>query len=209
MLEKQLGYTFKKDQLLLQALTHRSKHSKNYERLEFLGDSVLSLCISEHLFKTTQHQEGPLSVIRSDLISKANLNQIALSLDVDRLIRTANKQKISASIRADVIEAIIGAIYLDGGLEPATQFIRQHIINGADLSPSKDSKTKLQEWAHKHKHQLPKYLLTSIDGAAHDLEYTTQCELNGMQASATGKTKQASEQKAATKLYQQLVEEQA
>ncbi|MDC3180567.1 ribonuclease III [Gammaproteobacteria bacterium] len=208
MIEKNLGYTFQSKKLLTQALTHRSRHANNYERLEFIGDSVLSLCISRYLFDHTQHKEGPLSLIRAELVSKVTLSNVGQELNIDQFIITANKQVISDNIRADVLEAIIGAIYLDGGIDQSMLFIQKHIISTSCLNPKKDSKTKLQEWTHQRRFTLPKYRLTRTSGPAHDLEYESECALeNGQHARATASTKQASEQKAALTLYKQLMAE--
>ncbi len=208
MIEEILDYNFENKSLLKQALTHRSKHTKNYERLEFVGDTVLSLCVSQYLYAHTNYKEGPLSVIRSDLVSKTNLNEVGLKIQIDQYIITAKKQVISESIRADVIEALIGAVFLDSNLETCYQLIQQHIIDTSSLKPIKDSKTMLQEWTHQKKTALPKYNLVNTSGPAHDLKYETECLLeSGQSARATAKTKQSSEQKAAKILYQQLTEE--
>ncbi len=210
MIEEILGYTFENKSLLKQALTHRSKQAKNYERLEFIGDTVLSLCVSKHLYAHTDYQEGSLSVIRSDLVSKINLNNVGLKIQIDQYIITAKKQTISTSIRADVIEALIGAVFLDSNLETCYKLIQRHIIDQSSLKPIKDSKTMLQEWAHQQKVALPKYKLINTSGPAHDLAYESECLLaSGQFARAWAKTKQNAEQKAAAQLYQQIMEETA
>ncbi|UTC24490.1 ribonuclease III [Candidatus Comchoanobacter bicostacola] len=202
------GYTFKNPKLLKLALTHRSQSSQNYERLEFLGDSVLSLCISAHIVHSTSLDEGQLSIIRSKIVSKFNLNKVANTLSLDHHIIAAPKQTISQNIRADVLEAFIGALYLDQGLTACSEFIFKHFITESfDYNIKKDSKTRIQEWAHKNKKKLPKYSVIEQTGQSHNVIYTIRCETCcGLQATGSGRSKQIAEQQAASSLYEKIME---
>ena len=207
MITQAIGYEFNDVGLLRLALTHRSRSSKNNERLEFLGDSVLSTCISKYLFEQTEFDEGQLSVMRSQLVSRQQLNLVGQKLQIDRYLRLAEKQAISDNIRADAVEALIGAMYLDGGIDAPLAFITDYFLSGT-LTPRKDGKTRLQEWAHRNKQPLPVYELVKTEGQSHNAIYTTNCKLQcGRNQQASASTKQAAEQKAASLLCQQLMEE--
>lgn len=148
MLEENLGYKFKDKNLLNQALTHSSLSQKNYERLEYLGDSILDFIVGEYFFQNTDKQEGELTVLRSRFISEQYLSNVFDKLNLEKEVRVGKSYKtsISKAIKGDIIEAIIAGIYLDGGIEQAKKFIYDK-LNLKDYEKVKDTnyKSKLQE----------------------------------------------------------------
>ena len=148
MINERLGYTFKDESLLTQALTHCSKSTKNYERLEFLGDSILDFVVGEYFFKITDKKEGELTVLRSRFISEQYLSKVfdELELDKDVIVGKSYKGAISKAIKADIIEAIIAGIYLESGLEMTKKFIeaKLHLENYKNVKDT-NYKSKLQE----------------------------------------------------------------
>ena len=148
MLEEVLGYKFKNENLLLQALTHSSKSPENYERLEFLGDSILDFVVGEYFFINTDKHEGELTVLRSRFISEQYLAKVFdnMQLEKEVLVGKSYKTAISKAIKGDIIEAIIAGIYLDGGMDNAKKFIYEK-LDLKDYQKVKDTnyKSKLQE----------------------------------------------------------------
>ena len=145
--EKKISYSFRDKSLLELALTHSSYSSKSYERLEFLGDAVLEFVTSEMLFLKTSYSEGELTNIRAGIVNGGNLSRIFDELDISTVVKLGKSVKsLSKSIKEDIIEAIIGAIYIDGGINEAKGFVQKHIlIDTKNIKPSFDYKTKLQE----------------------------------------------------------------
>jgi ribonuclease-3 len=148
MISERLGYTFKDEKLLNQALTHCSKSVNNYERLEFLGDSILDFIVGEYFFKNTDKKEGELTVFRSRFISEQYLSKVfdELELEKDVIVGKSYKGAISKAIKCDIIEAIIAGIYLEAGLERAKQFIEEklHLDNYNNIEDN-NFKSQLQE----------------------------------------------------------------
>ena len=148
MISERLGYVFKDESLLTQALTHCSKSAKNYERLEFLGDSILDFVVGEYFYKITDKNEGELTVLRSRFISEQYLSKIfdELGLEKDVLVGKSYKGAISKAIKGDIIEAIIAGIYLESGLERTREFIEEklHLENYKNIKDT-NYKSKLQE----------------------------------------------------------------
>lgn len=213
-LEKAIGYEFRAKERLDRALTHSSARTLkgiNYERLEFLGDRVLGLCVAELLFQQfTDADEGELSVRLNQLVSATTCAEVADSLELHKYIRTgADVKKLTGkrmlNVRADVVESLIAALYLDGGLEAARQFVlanwkvRASKADGA----KRDAKTELQEWAHARFQVTPAYKVLDRSGPDHEPRFTVLVEVNGV-ASETGieRSKRAAEQVAATKLLE-------
>lgn len=211
-LEKRIGYEFKNKALLKQALTHSSyaneqKIRKNgdYERLEFLGDAVLELMTSEHLFKTKPDMpEGKLTKLRSSIVCEPALAQCAKNIDLGSFMllgkgEEATGGRFRESITSDVMEALIGAIYLDGGSEEAHKFVHEFVLY--DLENRilfYDSKTVLQEIIQTKPNQKLVYELIGEVGPDHNKEFSVEAILNGKKVGAgIGKTKKAAEQKAA------------
>ncbi len=214
-LQRRLGHSFAQSALLERALTHRSFSSEHYERLEFLGDSVLSLAVSGLLFERLSRQpEGDLSRIRANLVKQDTLHALALDLGLPDLMRLGEGEVRSGgrqrpSILADALEAIIGAVYLDAGFDAANALVRR-LYQGVDLSPgqsvqSKDAKTALQEWLQGRKMKLPTYRVAATTGEAHRQTFEVVCQIEtGHEARGSGTSRRAAEQAAATALLQQL-----
>ncbi len=148
MLNEELGYTFKDKKLLTLALTHCSKSANNYERLEFLGDSILDFVVGDYFFKNTDKKEGELTVLRSRFISEQYLSKVfdELKLEKEVLVGKSYKGAISKAIKCDVIESIIAAIYIEAGLDEARKFIEEK-LHLANYEKVKDTnfKSQLQE----------------------------------------------------------------
>ena len=186
-LEQALGYGFNRPELLLQALTHRSFGSPNNERLEFLGDSILNCTIAAQLFERfPKTKEGDLSRLRAGLVKQDTLAELAAALKIGDLLKLGEGELKSGgfrrpSILADALEAIFGAIYLDGGFEQATAAItRQYLQRLAAIDPTataKDAKTALQEFLQSKHFDLPRYRLVGTRGEAHAQTFEVKCEV--------------------------------
>lgn len=213
---KKIGYRFKDTSLLAEAITHRSKHSINNERLEFLGDSVLGYVISSELFRCfPDATEGELTRGRAMLVKGETLAELALTLELgDFLLLGPGELKSGGyrrkSILSDAMEAIIGAIYIDGGLEPA----RKHILsiysdklkNIALSKVTKDPKTQLQEIMQARKSPLPQYKIVATSGSDHDQTFEVTCKVNEIPKAVkgTGSSRRKAEQDAAKKMLKLL-----
>lgn len=210
-LEERIGYTFTEHARLVRALTHASatKNSgevAHYERLEFLGDRVLGLCVAELLFDAfPDAPEGELSVRLNALVSGKTCAEIADEIGLHEFIQAGTdvKQLTSKrmrSVRADVTESLIAAVYLDGGLAAAKQFVQKFWdkrLQGAG-GAIRDSKTALQEWAHVKTGATPVYKVTKRSGPDHDPTFVVDVEIEGAKgASGRGKSKRTAEQAAA------------
>jgi ribonuclease-3 len=216
-LERKLGYAFADYALLRQALTHRSFSSTNNERLEFLGDGILDALVAKLLYSTfTYLSEGELSRFRSRLVRQDALHEVALELDLGDYLQMGEGELKSGgfrrpSILADAFEAILGAIWLDGGYDAAEDLInRLFKARVAALDPKtqgKDNKSLLQEWLQAHRIELPLYEVTNTMGEAHEQEFTVCCTVEKLAISAQGigMSRRAAEQEAAQKAYQILI----
>lgn len=214
-LQRRLGHVFQQPALLERALTHRSFSSEHYERLEFLGDSVLSLAVSGLLYERLSRQpEGDLSRIRSNLVKQDTLHGLAEGLGLPDLLRLGEGEVRSGgrqrpSILADAMEAIIGAVYLDAGFEAADALVRR-LYQSVDLSPGqsvqgKDAKTALQEWLQGRKMKLPVYRVAATTGEAHRQTFDVICQIEtGREARGSGSSRRAAEQAAASAMLQHL-----
>lgn len=216
-MEDKLDYEFKDKALLTKALTHPSYASENstksYERLEFLGDSVLGLIISELLFeKFPDEQEGELARRRSALVCGSTLSKVAktFNLGMDILMGTgeeANGGRDNDANLENTLEAIIGAIYLDGGLDPAKKYVLSHFseLTHSMTEPPKDAKTSLQEWAQGRGLPLPEYITVCIEGPSHAPDFTVEVtvEDNGV-GIGNGSSKKRAEREAARHLFEQI-----
>lgn len=185
-----IDYRFRDARLLEQALTHRSFGPRHYERLEFLGDSLLSMVIAEQLFQQRPHAaEGDLSRLRSRLVRDVTLARLATELNLGEYLRLGAGELKSGgflreSILADVFEAIIGAIYLDGGFIEARRVIRElfadRLADLPDADSLKDPKTRLQELLQGRGHELPEYTVISESGADHAKRFEVECRAGGL-----------------------------
>lgn len=214
-----LNYQFNQADLLQQALTHRSFSSEHNERLEFLGDSLLNLYIANALYRQfPQAKEGELSRFRAQLVKGTTLAEIAKELQLGESIRLGSGEKKSggqqrASILADAVEAIIGAIYLDSSFETCESVVLQWYrarLDAIDITRSaKDPKSTLQELLQARHLDLPVYKVIDAQGQAHEQLFTVQCELKslGMKTVAEGKSRKIAEQKAASELVVSLENE--
>ena len=215
-LEQSLGYTFHDRALLLTALTHRSYSSPHNERLEFLGDAILNAVIARCLFERyPMLPEGDLSRLRANLVRQDSLHQLALRLGVPPLLRLGEGELHSGgqrrpSILADALEALIGAVYLDGGHGAADTLIRR-LFEQVEISPAmsaaaKDAKTRLQEWLQGRKMALPQYEVAQVLGAAHRQTFEVRCSVAqlALQATGQGASRRAAEQDAAAAMLRLL-----
>ena len=208
-LEKALNYKFKQDDLITEALTHKSyKRPYNNERLEFLGDAVLDLIVGEYLFKKfPKEDEGVLSKIRASLVNEKGFTRLALEINVGDaiLISSAeenNNGRTKPSLLSNAFEAIIGAIYLESGIEVASRVSIALIENSYETidlnSLSKDFKTTLQELTQADFGETPTYKMIRSFGPDHKKEFEIAIELqNKTIASAIGKSKKEAQQRAA------------
>ena len=217
-LSRIIHYTFSDSTLMIMALTHRSFSVQHNEHLEFLGDSVLSFLIAEELYKRFPRiDEGDLSRLRAQLVKESSLSGIAISIGLGDFIRLGEGELKSAgwrrpSILADTFEAIIGAIYLDGGIEPTHQFVLRFFENQLnEIDPKliqKDPKTLLQELLQSKKSDIPIYTVVSIEGEAHSQTFTIECIIkkSNIKTQGIGNSRRIAEQEAASKAYQLMLE---
>ena len=215
-IEKILNYHFNDNSLLELALTHRSFQGKNNERLEFLGDSILNFIIAELLFKKFNLlPEGDLSRLRSQLVKSETLSEIGILLQLgDYLILGEGELKSSGwrrpSILADSVEAIIGAVFIDGGISAASDLILAWFKDRIDsINPDniqKDSKSVLQELLQAKKINLPDYNIVSIDGEAHCQHFRVSCSIPklGLSIEGDGSSRKIAEQCAAEDMLEKL-----
>ncbi|OEZ97174.1 ribonuclease III [Duganella sp. HH101] len=218
LLQNRLGYTFQDAGLLQQALTHRSHSSLHNERLEFLGDSILNCVVASILYERfVAIDEGDLSRLRANLVKQQSLYEIAQKLELSQFLRLGEGELKSGgfrrpSILADTLEALLGAIFLDGGFDPARDVIRAFyipILESVDPQTlGKDAKTLLQEFLQSKKISLPLYNVVATHGAAHSQEFEIECLVPklGIQVYGRGGSRRAGEQ-AAAKLALEVAEQ--
>lgn len=215
-LQVQLGHRFNDCKLLERALTHRSASIDHNERLEYLGDSVLSLVISERLFGAMGTlPEGELSRARAHLVQQSSLHERALQWGLPKVIRLGEGERKTGgenrpSILADAFEAILGAIYLDAGFDVVRRVVLA-AFEGTELRPevkaaSKDAKTALQEWLQARKLPLPHYRIVAITGAAHEQTFDVECEIESLQLTrrGIGSSRRSAEQSAAAAVLESV-----
>lgn len=216
-LYKKLDYEFKSPNFLKQALTHCSAGIQNNERLEFLGDSILSFVIATALFeKFPERSEGELSRLRAHLVKGEMLAKIALELEIGDYLYLGQGELKSggfrrASILADALEAIFAAVLLDSGF-PACQHVILHVyqsrLNDNNLTNNlKDAKTQLQEFLQAQKQPLPEYTLAKIEGEEHEQIFHVICEVTSLNISVTGQAenRRKAEQQAAKQILQKII----
>ncbi|WP_372627160.1 ribonuclease III [Arsukibacterium sp.] len=212
-----LGYQFRQPELLEQALTHRSCKGKHNERLEFLGDAVLGLIIAQMLFaQFPQTREGDLTRMRSALVKGVTLAEIAQELAIAQYLRLGPGELKSGghrreSILADALEAILGAIFLDSGMEACRERINVWFAERlAQIAPGeqKDSKTRLQEYLQGLRLALPVYDVIATTGEAHQQTFTVRCTVPGIAPiTASGSSRRKAEQDAANAALEQIKNE--
>lgn len=210
-LRRALGLEFVDDGLLETALTHRSHGSPNNERLEFLGDAVLNLVISSVLFhKFPDSDEGTLSRLRANLVNGETLAGVARRLQLGDALRLGPGELKSGgfrrgSILAGALEAVIGAVWLDGGYDAARDFVERALAPETDAvsleRAIKDPKTRLQEWLQAHQRSLPDYQVTGTHGREHARLFSVECRVDGLPAPVEGEggSRRKAEQDAAAR----------
>lgn len=214
LLQNRLGHVFKDVALLRQALTHRSHSGLHNERLEFLGDSVLNCVVASLLFQRYKSiDEGDLSRVRANLVKQQSLYEIALRLELAQFLRLGEGELKSGgfrrpSILADTLEALIGAIFLDGGFNAARDVIvglYTPILETVDPATlGKDAKTLLQEYLQSKKISLPVYTVAATHGVAHNQEFEVECAIPKLEIKVigTGRSRRAGEQAAAKMAFE-------
>jgi len=216
-LESRLRYEFRNAELLRQAMTHRSHSATHNERLEFLGDSVLNCVVAALLFQRfSKLDEGDLSRVRANLVKQQSLYEIAQAINVSEDLRLGEGELRSGgfrrpSILADTLEAIFGAIFLDGGFDAAYTVIKRLYTPVLDhIDPrtiGKDAKTLLQEYLQGHKIALPTYTVVATHGAAHNQQFEVECSVPKLdvKVSGSGASRRAAEQAAAKKALDEVM----
>lgn len=217
-LREALDYEFSDAGLLTRALTHRSAGGSNNERLEFLGDAVLAIVISEAVFhRRPSASEGTLSRLRASLVKEPTLADLAKSLGLgDHLLLGPGERKSGvhrrASVLSDSLEALFGAVYVDAGFEEARRFILQTYTDRLDNLPEtddlKDPKSRLQEFAQARKWALPAYRVEQVRGEAHQKTFEVSCSIGeiGESTGGVGSSRRDAEQDAAQKMLEHLDE---
>jgi ribonuclease-3 len=215
-IESSLGHAFRDPALARAALTHRSAGGGHNERLEFLGDSVLNCCVARLLFDAhPDADEGALSRLRATLVSGETLAAVAAGIELGERLKLGPGELRSggprrASILADALEAMIGAVYLDGGFEAASQVVKKLLGRRLEELPSaerlKDPKTLLQEILQANGIALPVYSLTAVLGDAHQQSFEVTCEVNALNllTAGEGSSRRRAEQHAARRLLDRL-----
>ena len=218
-LEAKLGYTFRDISLLENALTHSSCANESRgrlqsnERLEFLGDSILGMVVAEHLFRNHPDlPEGELTRTRAALVCEDSLVEVAQALGLGDYLKLGKGEEAGGgrtrpSIRADAVEAVLAAVYLDGGIGSARKIIQEYILSKeiAGWKASRDYKTSLQELVQRESGQVLKYRLTGESGPVHNKRFFVEVELNGIAVgSGEGRSKKEAEQMAAKAAMEKL-----
>ena len=211
-LEEKLGYTFQNRKLLENALTHSSCANESggrlasNERLEFLGDSILGMVVADHLFRNHPDlPEGVLTRTRAALVCEDSLVEVAEALDLGKYLLLGKGEEAGGgrqrpSIRADAVEAVLAAVYLDGGLGSARKIIQKYVLSKEieGLTKPRDYKTALQELVQRENGQVLQYRLTGESGPDHDKRFFVEVTLNGKAVgSGTGRSKKEAEQMSA------------
>jgi len=215
-LQRQLGYQFHDPGLLTRALTHRSAKVDNNERLEFLGDAILGFEAADYLYHhVVNADEGQLSRMRAQLVKRETLAEIARDLQLGEILHLGQGELRSGgqnrdSILADAVEAIIAAVYLDGGIEPARTLV-QHLLGERLADPAKvlqqkDAKTRLQEHLQGQGLPLPVYEVVETMGRQHRQQFVVSCTVDSFdwQTEGRGSSRRKAEQQAAATFLEQL-----
>jgi ribonuclease-3 len=215
-LQRRIGHRFVDPQLLSRALTHRSFGADHNERLEFLGDAVLSLVVSGLLFERfAGSDEGDLTRVRAHLVREDSLHRVALQLMLPEVVRLGEGEARGggaqrASILADALEALIGATFLDGGFDAARTVVAGlfgEVIATTDLASwSKDAKTELQEWLQARRIAVPTYRISATRGQAHAQTFEVECIVPSLSLveSGEGRSRRVAEQEAARRMLAAL-----
>lgn len=215
-LQQRLGYRFTQPTLLTRALTHRSHGADHNERLEFLGDAVLSAAVSALLYERfAGSDEGDLTRVRAHLVREDTLHRLALALGLPEVLRLSEGEARGGgaqrpSILADALEGVIGAVFLDGGFEPARALVQRlfgEVIATTEIdSWRKDAKTELQEWLQARRLPVPAYRIVATHGEKHAQTFEVECAVAalGLAEQGVGKSKRIAEQDAARQMLATL-----
>ena len=215
-LQRRIGYHFTDAGLLSRALTHRSFGADHNERLEFLGDAVLSLAISGLLFERfAGSDEGDLTRVRAHLVREDSLHRVAVQLGLPEVLNLGEGEARGggaqrASILADALEAVLGATFLDGGFDAARELVKGlfgEVIQTTDVASwSKDAKTELQEWLQARRLPVPTYRISATRGQAHAQTFEVECVVPALNLteSGEGRSRRVAEQEAARRMLDAL-----
>jgi ribonuclease-3 len=215
-LQQRLGHRFAQPALLVRALTHRSHGADHNERLEFLGDAVLSAAVSALLYdRFAGSDEGDLTRVRAHLVREDTLHRLALTLGLPEVLRLSDGESrgggaLRPSILADALEGLIGAVFVDGGFEPARALVQRlfgEVIASTEIdSWRKDAKTELQEWLQARRLPVPAYRIVATHGQAHAQTFDVECAVAalGLTEQGSGKSKRIAEQDAARQMLATL-----
>lgn len=215
-LSKRLGYTFEDNSLLDLALTHRSCGARNNERLEFLGDSILNFTMGEALYnKFPEAREGDLSRLRAQLVKGETLAEVAREFELGEQLNLGEGEMKSGgfrrdSILADAVEAIIGAIYTEAGMDICQQHLLNWYAKRLDsitlTETKKDTKTQLQEFLQSRRAPVPEYKIVSTSGESHAQQFTVECRVSLLSkpTSATASNRKLAEKQAAAEALELL-----
>ena len=214
-LEAVIGHTFVDRGLLVRALTHRSGGADNYERLEFLGDAVLGYLVARRLYESHPHaSEHELTLMRASLVRKETLSGIARDLDIGRNVRLGTGERgrrihNQPSLLADALEALLGAVAVDGGVEAAAMVVDRLFrdrLRDFDGSALKNAKSLLQELAQSRRMALPRYDVMRVEGADHAPRFVVRCRVEALdlESTAAGSSRKEAEMRAAMDLLERL-----
>lgn len=215
-LRDRIGYAFQEPALLARALTHRSHGAAHNERLEFVGDAVLNCVVAAALYRRLRDlPEGDLSRLRANLVNRDTLAQLARQIGLGALLRVGEGERRGGggerpSIVADALEAVFGAVFLDGGYDAARAAIER--VYGdllAEADPEilgKDPKTRLQEWLQARRIPVPEYVVVGTHGEAHAQQFAVECRVPtlGVVAPGVGASRRAAEQDAAERAWNEV-----
>jgi ribonuclease-3 len=213
-----LGYSFKDEHLLASALTHRSAGSRHNERLEFLGDALINFVIAHELYlRAPRVDEGDLSRLRASLVKGGSLAELARSIGLGEQLKLGSGELKSGgyrreSILADALEAMFGAILLDGGAQAASEAVLALFAGRLDNLPKldqlKDPKTRLQEWLQARNLALPTYEVDDVQGAAHNQRFSVSCRVQSLGQVTTGRgtSRRKAEQASAENMLEILLD---
>ncbi len=215
-LQQRLGHRFAQPRLLTCALTHRSFGADHNERLEFLGDAVLSLAVSSLLYERfSGSDEGDLTRVRAHLVREDSLHRVALELGLPEVVRLSEGETrgggaLRPSILADAVEALIGAVFVDGGCDRAQETVRLlfgEVIAATEVDAwTKDAKTELQEWLQARRLPVPAYRIVGTRGEKHAQTFEVECAVPalGLAERGEGRSRRIAEQEAARRMLEQL-----
>ncbi len=215
-LQQRLGHRFAQPALLARALTHRSFGAGHNERLEFLGDAVLALAVSTLLYERfDDSDEGDLTRVRAHLVREDTLHRVALAIGLPDALRLSDGEAraggaLRPSILADALEALLGAVFVDGGYEAGSGVVRRlfgEVIQATEAeSWTKDAKTELQEWLQARRIPVPVYRIAATRGEKHAQTFDVECTVPTLAVAARGegRSRRTAEQEAARRLLEQL-----